>query len=60
MFYKYCVWFFATSTVRVLNLHTWVLPHTPSDGMARIFPLTPMLRPGIKLTLAQLHLLEGP
>ena len=41
-------------------LRTCALPHTPTDGVARIFPLTPMPRPGIKLMSAQLHLFEGP
>ena len=39
-----------------LYLHTYVLPPTPTDGMARIFSLTPMQWPGIELTLFQLHL----
>ena len=30
----------------------------PTDGVERIFSLTPMPQPGIKLMLAQLHLLE--
>ena len=32
----------------------------PTDGLAKIFCLTPMLRPGIELTSDQLHLFEGP
>ena len=42
-----------------LYLHTCVSPHTPTDGVARIFPLTPILRQGIKLTWALLHLFCG-
>ena len=43
-----------------LFLHTCVLPHTPTDGVAGIFSLTPMPQPGIKLTSVQMHLFEGP
>ena len=39
-----------------LYLQTCVLPHTPPYGVARIFSLTPMPWPGIKLTSALLHL----
>ena len=39
-----------------LFLHTCAFPHTPTDGVARIFSLAPMPRPGIEFTLAQLHL----
>ena len=42
-----------------LRLCTYVLPHALTDGVGRIFSLTPMLRPGIELRLAQLHLFEG-
>ena len=42
-----------------LLLHTCVSPHTPTDGVARIFSLTPMQRPGIELMSIQLHLFEG-
>ena len=43
----------------LLFLHTCVLPHTPTDGVARIFSLTHKMRLGIKLTLAPMHLFEG-
>ena len=43
-----------------LYLRTCDSPHTPTNGVARIFPLIPMLRPGIKLSSAQLHLFDGP
>ena len=39
-----------------LFLHTWASPHTPTDGVARIFSLTPMSQLGIELTSAQLYL----
>ena len=42
-----------------LFLHTCVLSHTPTDCVARIFSLTPFLRPGIKLTAVQLNPFEG-
>ena len=43
-----------------LFLHTCAFPHTPTDGVARIFSLAPMPQPGIEFTLAQLHLFGGP
>ena len=43
-----------------LFLRTRVLPHTHTDGVARIFPLTPMPWQGIKLTSVLYHLIEGP
>ena len=36
------------------------LPHTLTDGVARIFSLTPMPRLGIELMSAHLLLFEGP
>ena len=47
--------FFATSPTRLL-----ISAHTPTMGVAKIFSLTPMPQLGIKLTLALLHLFEGP
>ena len=44
----------------LLYLHTCVLPPTSADGVAMTFSPTPMLQPGIELTLAHLHLFEGP
>ena len=41
---------------RLLFLRTCVSPHITTDGVARIFSLTPMLRPGIELTSVQLDL----
>ena len=41
---------------QLLFLRTCVLPHISTDCVARIFSLTPMLRPGIELTLVQLSL----
>ena len=41
-------------------LGTCASPPTPTDGVARIFPLTPMPQLGIELTSAQLQLCEGP
>ena len=43
-----------------LYLRPFGLPHTSTDGVARNFSLSPMLRLGIKLTSAQLHLFEVP
>ena len=54
------VFFFLLGQSARFYLHTIVLPPTPTDDMARIFSLTPIPLPGIKFTLAQLHLLEGP
>ena len=53
------VWAFIFLQSNCLYLHTSVLPQTTTDGVARIFFLTPRLWPGIKPT-AQLHLFEGP
>ena len=38
------------------HLRTCVLPHTPTDGMARIFPPTPLPKPRIKLKSVPFHL----
>ena len=43
-----------------LFMHTCVLPHTSTDGVARIFSLTHMPRTGIKLMSVQLHLFQEP
>ena len=43
-----------------LFLCTSASPHTPTDGMARIFILTPMLKLGLELRSVQLHLFVGP
>ena len=39
-----------------LYLRLCVLPHTPTEGAAKIFSLIPMLQPGIKLTSAHVDL----
>ena len=43
-----------------LSLRTCVLPHTLTEGVAMIFPQTPMPQPGIELTSVQFHFFEGP
>ena len=43
-----------------LSLRTCVLPHTPTEGVAMIFHLTPMLWPGIELKSVQFYFFEGP
>ena len=53
--------FFATSLIsELISARTCVLPHTPTDGVARTFSLTPMPQLRIKLTSVQLQLFEGP
>ena len=42
------------SPIRAFIACTWVLPHTPTDGAARIFSLTNMPKWGIELVSAQL------
>ena len=48
--------FFATCPIRA---QICVLPHTPTDCMAKIFSLSPIPRPGIKLTTALLRYLNS-
>ena len=48
------------SPIRAFIACTWVLPHTPTDGAARIFALANMPQSGIELVSDQLHLFEGP
>ena len=53
------VFYFLLVQFAHLYLHTCVLPRIPTDGVARIFFLAPMLPPGIEPTLALWHLFEG-
>ena len=52
--------FFILAQFANLFLGTCVLLHTSTDGVAKIFSLTPKPQPGIKLISCQLHLFEGP
>ena len=52
--------FSSTNPIVHLFLRTCVLPHTPTDGVARIFFLTPMPQPVIELASVQLRIFEGP
>ena len=47
--------FFATGQIRALKSVDMCFAFTPTDGVARIFPITRMLQPGIKLMSAQLQ-----
>ena len=47
--------FFATGKIRTLISADMCFAFTPTDGVARIFPITRLLQPGIKLMSAQLQ-----
>ena len=48
----FCLLLAQSAHFSLLYLRTCVLPHTPIDSVARIFPFTPMPRPRIELTSA--------
>ena len=52
--------FFSTGPVRKLISAYMCFPHIRTDGLVRIFSLTPIPQPWIKLMSVQLHLWVGP